>query len=644
MLLSFSLTAAAEVPALPAIADFAKKADFAEARLSPNGEYISAMVPKGEQTVLAILRTSDLKPVNFLQLTGSNQVASYSWVGPSQVVASLGDTATFGQVVYTGELMSLNAAGGSPTYLYGYRGSSNTGSHIKNDTLEYGAATMVDPTPLNADTALIETIHYDSGFDSPTTLSRINTSNGSRTRIALAPKAGARFVTDSKGELRFAVADDSDAKNGVRVYRRKADGWEEPSTLSANSLIPRFTSSDDAWVYYSGRGLPGSKTDTACLARQPLSGGAELKLLSCDAATDVADVITSADGKEAIAVIYEADLPVIDLLKTQHPDADIFAGLQSSFGGDLVLPVSATTNGDLWLLKVYSDQNPGDYYLFDKVKKSARKLFSSREWVKPDQMRPMQVVSFTARDGASVHGYLTLPKPVEGKKPPLVVNPHGGPFFVRDHWQYNAETQLLASRGYAVLQVNFRGSDGYGNTFINTAKKNWGGVMIDDLTDAVRQVVKQGLVDGNRVGIYGGSYGGYAAVMSAVREPDLYKAVVDFAGPVDLVSQKADSDTAQYSEGRKYLNRYMGNTPEVLKANSPLTYIGQLKAPVLIVHGKDDDRVPISQAKLLREALDKKHHPYEWLAKDNEGHGFSHLASRVEFYEKLIAFLDKNLK
>jgi dipeptidyl aminopeptidase/acylaminoacyl peptidase len=254
----------------------------------------------------------------------------------------------------------------------------------------------------------------------------------------------------------------------------------------------------------------------------------------------------------------------------------------------------------------------------------------------------MKPVAFKARDGLELRGYLTLPPQGQQKNLPAVILVHGGPHGVRDYWQYDSEAQFLAHRGFAVLQVNYRGSGGYGNKFQESGYQQWGLSMQDDLTDATHWLVKEGYADANRLAIVGGSYGGYAALMGVVREPKLYRCAVTYVGVSDLTIQAEDSDTATHKSGEDYLERALGKDEESLKKRSALYNIDRIQAPIFIAHGKDDKRVPFSNAFKLREALEKAGKPFEWMAKDSEGHGFQQEPNRYEYYMRLAEFLEKH--
>ena len=242
-----------------------------------------------------------------------------------------------------------------------------------------------------------------------------------------------------------------------------------------------------------------------------------------------------------------------------------------------------------------------------------------------------------------LNGYLTIPPGVDPKSLPMVVHPHGGPRDESDSWLWERDSQMLATHGYAVLQINFRGSGGYGKSFLNAGNQAWGTTMIDDITDGARWAEEQGFADPKRVCIFGTSYGGYAALMSVVREPDLYRCAVDFAGVYDLNLQVATTDTTRSQSGESFYKEFVGSTSDQLRKQSPRTYIDNLKAAIMIVHGENDERVPISQSKTLRADLEKRKRPYEWLVKSGEGHGFYSADNEAEFYTQLLAFLNKNI-
>jgi dipeptidyl aminopeptidase/acylaminoacyl peptidase len=295
------------------------------------------------------------------------------------------------------------------------------------------------------------------------------------------------------------------------------------------------------------------------------------------------------------------------------------------------------------LFGVSSDRDPGSYYLLDRKSMKASLLFSTLETIDPDKMAPRRPVSFRARDGLELHGYLTMPAHAPGTRVPLVLMPHGGPFGVYDDWFYHNDAQFLASRGYAVLQVNFRGSGGRGLDFKEAGYLEWGGKIQDDLVDGVRWAVTQGEVDGKRMCVYGASFGGYSALMLAAREPALFKCAVGYIGVYDLNLLAKPENNRLDDYRAAYLRKTMGADKAVLDKASPVRLAANITVPVLLVHGGKDKRAPVEHAEAMRAALVKAGHPPEWFLAPNEGHGFYDTKNVTEFYQRLETFLAKHI-
>ena len=317
--------------------------------------------------------------------------------------------------------------------------------------------------------------------------------------------------------------------------------------------------------------------------------------------------------------------------------------LSRAFKDQEVYITSHTKDKKLLMVRVTSDINPGEYYIFNTETKRADFLWANQSWIDPRQMAKMEHIKLKARDGVDLFGLFTPPTKTINGKPPLLVIPHGGPHGVRDHWDFEQETQLLANRGYAVLKVNFRGSGGFGKKFERMGYKNWGGGMIDDILDATQWLVDQGKVDGNRMCIYGGSYGGYAAMMSTIRAPSLFKCVVGYVGVYDLNLMYSNGDIPDLWGGKGYLEKVLGTDEASLTANSPVTHASKITADVMIVHGVEDRRVPLKHARVMRKALRAAGKDPEWVIYDGVGHGVWNEEKRKDLYTRLLTFLDKNI-
>lgn len=350
-----------------------------------------------------------------------------------------------------------------------------------------------------------------------------------------------------------------------------------------------------------------------------------------------------ADGRTPFAVRYRDGEPHPHFLVENAPEARLLKSLQKSFPGQVVEYTGFTRDGNMALVYVYSDRNPGDFYLFDIGKKEAVHLASRRDWVDPDRMSAMRPISVKARDGRMLHGFLTVPAGSDGKNMPLIVNPHGGPFGIVDVWGFDSESQLLASRGYALLQINFRGSGNYGREHLRAGYRQWGGKMQDDLTDATNWAIEQGIADKDRVCIYGASYGAYASPMGAARDTDLYRCAAGYVGVYDLPLMYQKGDVRDSRTGSNFLRETLGGDAAQQAKASPTRLAARIKVPVFLAAGGIDDRAPLKHSELMRDALTAAGNKPEWLVFADEGHGFENDAHRVEYYTQLLAFFDRNI-
>ncbi len=538
--------------------------------------------------------------------------------------------------------MAVNADGSQLNYLYGYRGSESVTSRARQGTKDYGFGYVVRTLPNDPRHAVISVTRMTNyqTRSALTTPQLIDLYTGDLTKLASPPSEGHyRYLANKDGKVVFATGSSTDDGEGKSYMRNPQTGnWRElPHLGDEVQAQPLDVAEDGKSIYLSAR-LDG---DRSCLVSHSLEGD-QIQSLACHPASDLRGVYQSPVDRVPIAAVFEAGRPEMVTLSIDHPDAVLMKSLAASFPGQLVSPTSWSADGSKLVIRVASDRNSGEFYLYDRNSRKAQFLLSAADWLDPATMAEQRPVSFQSRDGRSLYGYITLPPRRDPKNLPLVVNPHGGPFGIEDEWGWDADSQMLANRGYAVLKVNFRGSGGYGGKYEDAAKRGWGTTMIDDITDGVRWSISQGLVDPARVCIFGGSYGGYASLMSAVREPDLYKCAIGYVGVYDLALWAEDTDVSEWGGGRRYINEFVGDE-KILQEQSPIAYLDRLKAPVFIVHGEDDRRVPFNQAKALRKALDKRKHPYEWMSKLKEGHGFANEENRVELYQRMLKFLEQNI-
>jgi len=349
------------------------------------------------------------------------------------------------------------------------------------------------------------------------------------------------------------------------------------------------------------------------------------------------------ETRRVVAVEWQPDLPAVEVLDPKHPAARVLEGLLAAYPGQHVRIVSRTDDERLAVALVYGDRNPGQYLLVDAEKLSAEPLVEVRPGLKPEALGETQAFHIAASDGFRIHGYLTLPPgAAAGARPPLVVLPHGGPHGVRETWGFDWEAQLLASQGFAVLQVNYRGSGGYGDAYEEAGYRRWGDRVVQDVVDATRWAVRKGKVDGGRVCAAGTSFGAYAAMQAAILAPDLFRCAAGLSGVYDLTLMSWRGDIAWSRRGRGYVRKAVGEDEAALQAASPVHEVARLTAPVFLAHGGRDRRTPLAHAERLRDALTEAGRPPEWLVETTEGHGFWDEGARERLYGRLVAFLKRH--
>ncbi|MCH6483175.1 S9 family peptidase [Pseudoxanthomonas sp. LH2527] len=619
---------------------FIRKDKFDTIKISPGGDYLAATVPLEDRTVLAIMRRSDSKLTGTFALDKNSHVSRFWWVNPDRVVVSIAEK--FGQLdqpLGTGELFAVDADGGKATVLVGFRiGTQQVGSNIQQKKPEQVHAFLVDSLPAD-DKGVVVSI-WPWGDDPFTRAERLDVYSGRRTPIARAPVRNADFTTDNQGQVRFA--DGSGVDNARKLYYRDGKGsdWQliNDEAVTRRIEYPLGFNRDQTIAYLQVEQPAGPD---AIVAWNIATG--ERKEVLRNANVDPDDIVYSQDSDMVpVGAVFADGKPAVRFFSDDVPEARLYRSLEAAFPGETVEVTSRTADGKLALVQVSSDRNPGDFYLFNVDAKKLDYVLSRRDWLDPEAMGSVQPVRLRARDGTDLHGYLTLPKGGSGKQMPMIVMPHGGPFGIRDYWGFDPGTQLLASAGYAVLQVNFRGSGGYGRAFQGAGARQWGQSMQDDVTDATRWAIQEGIADPRRICIYGASYGAYASLTGVAREPDLYRCAAGYVGVYDLPMMHTRGDIQRRGSGETYLNEWIGPR-NALASVSPVNMADRIKVPVFLAAGGEDERAPVEHTELMERRLKAAGVPVETLYKKTEGHGFYKPENQQEYYTRLLAFFNKHL-
>ncbi len=359
-------------------------------------------------------------------------------------------------------------------------------------------------------------------------------------------------------------------------------------------------------------------------------------------AGEINNLITTYDRTRLLGVSYETDQLQFHWFDPAR--AALQAKMENTFRGTQVQLTSTSADDQVALVRVSYDREPGVYFVLDQKEGSLVQFKRTRE-IDPARLSPRRPIRYQARDGLEIHGYLTVPAGMEGKRVPLIMHPHGGPFGVRDSWGYDADAQFLASRGYAVLQPNYRGSGGYGRSFVDKGRHQWGRAMQDDLTDGVKWAIEQGIADPQRIAIYGASYGGYATLAGLALTPELYRCGVNYVGASDLeiTFKERGSDAFRQPDDYSYQHSWVGPTPEYRAATSPITLVERIRVPTLHGYGENDPRVKFDHWTRLEPRLKRYGKPYESVIERRQGHGFRDEKASVGFNSRLEKFLAKHL-
>lgn len=468
---------------------------------------------------------------------------------------------------------------------------------------------------------------------------RLDLASGELTLTAKNPGNIAGWVADTQFKVRGAVAARPDGGLDLLVRASEAGEWRRLLTWNSDDALTSrpvgFTRDGQSLYLQDARDVNASRLVQLNLASNALT------VLAADAQYDVGSIIVHPDTYEIQAVSF-----VKDRVEWCVLDASIkadFEKIKRIHRGDFSL-ISRDDADQTWLIAFTVDNGPVPFYAYDRKSQHVTFLFDSQPYLNQDILSYTQPISFTSRDGLTIHGYLTLPAGEPPRNLPMVLDVHGGPWG-RDHWGYNPEAQWFANRGYACLQVNFRGSTGYGKAFLNAGDKEWGRDMHHDLVDAVQWAIQAGIADPAKVAIYGGSYGGYAALVGATFTPDLFCCAVDIVGPSNLITL-IQTIPPYWSTFRATFHKRVGNPDteeEFLQSRSPLFKADQIRIPVLIAQGANDPRVKQAESEQIVEAMQSKGITYEYMLFPDEGHGFAKPENRIKFYAAAEKFLATHL-
>lgn len=609
-------------------------AQTSQVQLSPDGRYLAYLAPANNRMQIVVVDRTAGKRQRITDMK-EESVASLSWLNQSRLL--------FRQQVKGQESFGTYAVNADGSNLRVLQQATVLDGDRVDNLDDRRAFSIIDNLPNDPDHVLINVARGNSGLGD---VYRLNVNNEKRSLVLNNFGKVRSWLTDRHGVIRVATLQDENEFHASILYRsNEKSEWKE---------IARRPYDAPGWypVAFEGEGntlIIVSDVDRKTRGLFTYDPEAEkiTGTLIDDPRYDVdPSFIYSHKKKKIIGASYDAERPTTVWFDQEM--RQLQAGLDAALPDTINVIQSFTRDETDFVIAAWSDRDPGTFYMFDAKQGSLVLLARRNPLVEPAQMSEMRPISFTARDGMQLFGYLTVPAGRELKKMPMIVNPHGGPYGPRDSWRFNPELQFLANRGYLILQVNFRGSGGYGRAYEEGGYRQWGLAMQDDLTDGVKWAIAQGYADPSRVAIYGASYGGYATLAGLVYTPELYVCGVNYVGATDIerlgfmLNFNRLTKPRQEFMSRRWLHPL--KDAQQIKDTSPVNFVQNIRVPLLMAYGEYDPRVTIDHGKVLETALKKYDKTYKNIVIGNEGHGFNKFENRIAFYQEMDAFFAEHLR
>lgn len=601
--------------------DFFRNSERTGYQLSPDGSYISYMAPYKDRLNVFVRRVDETDE-HAIRITNETErsVAGYMWADNQRL------------------LYMKDTAGDENYQLYGvHRDGSDDRAYTAFDGVR---TSLIDDLEEQQGVVMIGMNKRNPEVFDPY---RLNIETGELTLLAENPGNIQGWMTDHDGRLRVATAI-VDGVNTQILYRDTEDEPFKPVlTTNFRDVVSFMEFTPDNKEVYAATNLHRDKT---ILVRMNPATCEELEVLYENERYDIASISYSRKRKKLLSVYCTGHKePVRHYFDAE--EEQLRQRIKAHFPNQRYGIADTDKAEENYLIYVGGDRTRGSYWHYNALTDEAKKIADLAPWIKSDEMNAMHPVCYTTRDGLQIEAYLTLPDgltPDTAKQLPVVVNPHGGPW-ARDCWGYSSEVQFLSNRGYAVFQMNFRGSTGYGRHFLEASYKQWGLKMQDDITDGVKWLIEQGIANPNRIAIYGGSYGGYATLAGLTFTPDLYACGIDYVGVSNLFTFM-QTIPPYWRPMLEMMYEQVGHPEhdaDQLAATSPALHADKIKVPLFVAQGANDPRVNKAESDQMVEALRQRGVVVEYMVKDNEGHGFHNQENRFDFYRAMERFLKAHL-
>ncbi len=604
-----------EIPPKIELEKFYRNPEKIAYSISPNGLYISYLAPYQSRMNIFIQALTDTVPTQITFET-DRDIAGYMWANDIRLIYIKDEN------------------GNEDFKLYGV---NYDGSNTKCLTCFEGVRTqLIDHLEENPVEIIIGLNKRNPQIFDPY---RLNIETGKYKLLAKNPGNVIEWYTDHNGKLRLAESVLPDGSTSL-LYR---DSEEEKFTkvLVTNwkeTFRPYFFTFDNKMIYASSN-IGRDKEEIVIFDPKSKS---ESELVFGHKDVDIQDLSYSKKRKTLTAAYYITDKREYHFF--DGPYREVYDKIKSQLFDYEVVIKTSNKEEDIFIIRTYSDRSRGAYYIYNNRTEKLKKIADISPWLNEEYMADMHPIKYTSRDGLTIHGYLTLPK---GRKPrnlPVVIYPHNGPW-IRDYWGFDSDVQFLANRGYAVLQMNYRGSTGYGKSFWAKSIKQWGRNMQNDVADGTQWLINEGIANPDRIAIYGSSFGGYVALCGITFTPDLYACAVDYVGVSNLFSF-LETIPPYWEPMRPMLYEFIGHPEKdslMLVESSPVFHVNNIKVPVFIAQGQNDPRVNVNESNQIVGKLRERNIDVTYMLKVNEGHGFRNEENKFDFYRAMESFLDEHL-
>lgn len=637
-------------PALPPIEQFFSRPAFNGGLLSPNGRYLAARSSaKGQRDFLVVvdLQTNQGKVVASYN---DADIGAFQWVNGERLIFDVNDrTVAQGDVEYAPGLFAVNADGSQLVQLADRGVRSQTGTMTGRRILPWHTYLMPARGAQDSEFVYVRNVVWKTGYKrSRVSLLRLNTLTGQAQEVSRPKQDVSGWLLDHKGEPRIAFGQDEDVTNIFHLDPASKE-WRKLTSFKSygdnpDDITPLAFGPDGKLYVAARNGKDTSAVYTFDIASGKLASEPVLNAAGYDFD---GDILTSRD--KVLGMHFTTDAESIEWIDPEMKAVQDSVDKLLPATVNLVSPPPQHSTTPWVLVRAYSDVIPSTYFLYNRESKLLNKVGETAPGIDPKQMGRQQALRYKARDGLEIPALLTLPPGGKKSGLPLVVLVHGGPWVRGSSWGWNPHTQFLASRGYAVLEPEFRGSLGFGSAHYKASFKQWGLAMQNDVADGVRWAVDKGLVDPKRVCIAGASYGGYATLMGLINDPDMYKCGVDWVGVTDinLMYGSANHTSDMPDEWKRYgMPEMIGDQVKdaaQLKATSPIEQAARIRQPLLLAYGGADVRVPIDHGTKFYSAVKRTNPNVEWVEYPDEGHGFYLPKNSIDFWSRVEKFLDKNI-